>query len=331
MFGNSKPFGTASAFGTSSFGTTSTPFGQNTTAFGAKPATGNVFGASAFGVATPNTGGLFGSSTPATGTGLFGQTSTAFGAPASTSTGTFGFGATSTSGGLFGSATPSTQSSGSLFGGSSTSAFGAPRPAFGGFGTTTTGTGLFGQATNTGTSLFGASGGFTSAAQTGTTIKFNPPTGTDTMMKGGVSTSIGTRHQCITCMKEYENKSLEELRVEDYAANRKGGTATAMGFGTPTQQPNLFGTPAASTSGFSFGSTTQAKPLFGTTGGTNTFGSGGLFGQPAQTQNTGLFGKSVGFGTATTSAAPVFNFGASTGTSLFGQNNQTKVISFIIK
>lgn len=62
----------------------------------------------------------------------------------------------------------------------------------------------------------------------------------------------------------------------------------------------------------------------------DTFGaSGGLFGQPAQTQNAGLFGKSVGFGAPQASAAaPVFNFGASTGTSLFGQNNQQKVSSY---
>ena len=30
-----------------------------------------------------------------------------------------------------------------------------------------------------------------------------------TMVKGGVTTSINTKHQCITAMKEYENKSLE--------------------------------------------------------------------------------------------------------------------------
>lgn len=36
-----------------------------------------------------------------------------------------------------------------------------------------------------------------------------PPTGSDTMVKAGVTTSINTKHQCITAMKEYENKSLE--------------------------------------------------------------------------------------------------------------------------
>ncbi|XP_042901697.1 nuclear pore complex protein Nup98-Nup96 isoform X1 [Parasteatoda tepidariorum] len=339
MFGNSKPFGTASAFGASTFGNTSTPFGQSTTAFGAKPAANNVFGSTGFGVQTPAapmSGSLFGGSTPASGTGLFGQPTTGFGAPASTSSGGFGgFGAASNSGGLFGGATPSTQTAGGLFGATNTSAFGTPRPAFGGFGTTNTATGLFGQNTSTGTSLFGSTGvagGFNAATQSGTTIKFNAPTGTDTMMKAGVSTSIGTRHQCITCMKEYENKSLEELRMEDYAANRKGGGATpALGFGNTTQTTGgLFGAPAAaSTSAFSFGNTTQSKPLFGSTGGmtNNTFGTtgGGLFGGGTQqTQNTGLFGKSVGFGAPSTSTAPAFSFGGTNNTSLFGQNNQQK-------
>lgn len=40
-----------------------------------------------------------------------------------------------------------------------------------------------------------------------------PPTGNDTMVKAGVTTSINTKHQCITAMKEYENKSLE-VRLE---------------------------------------------------------------------------------------------------------------------
>lgn len=33
------------------------------------------------------------------------------------------------------------------------------------------------------------------------------------MVKGGVTTSINTKHQCITAMKEYENKSLEVERI----------------------------------------------------------------------------------------------------------------------
>lgn len=33
------------------------------------------------------------------------------------------------------------------------------------------------------------------------------------MVKAGVTTSINTKHQCITAMKEYENKSLE-VRLE---------------------------------------------------------------------------------------------------------------------
>jgi hypothetical protein len=52
--------------------------------------------------------------------------------------------------------------------------------------------------------VFGAS-----ASGGGTTVKFNPPAGTDTMSKSGVTTNIITRHQCITAMKEYEAKSLE--------------------------------------------------------------------------------------------------------------------------
>ena len=79
----------------------------------------------------------------------------------------------------------------------------------------------------------------------GTTIKFIPPMGTDTIMNRNRQQSINTRHQCITLMREYENKSIEELRLEDYSANRKGtgGGSLFNAFQMPTslfgEQPQL--------------------------------------------------------------------------------------------
>ncbi len=60
-------------------------------------------------------------------------------------------------------------------------------------------------------------------------------------------------------MKEYENKSLEELRFEDYSVGRKGPTP-----GAGTQQAGLFGATTA---------TTQAAPLFGQPQQTPLFGA----------------------------------------------------------
>uniref|UniRef100_A0A8C3Q1Z2 Nuclear pore complex protein Nup98-Nup96 n=1 Tax=Chrysolophus pictus TaxID=9089 RepID=A0A8C3Q1Z2_CHRPC len=175
-------------------------------------------------------------------------------------------------------------------------------------------------------SLFGPTS-FT-ATPTGTTIKFNPPTGTDSMVKSGVSTTINTKHQCITAMKEYESKSLEELRLEDYMANRKGpsnpvgaGATTGL-FGTSTATSStatgLFGSSTTNT-GFSYG---QNKTAFGTT--TTGFGTGttgGLFGQ--QTQTTSLFNKP--FGQATTTQNTGFPFG---NTSTLGQPNTSTMGPF---
>lgn len=77
-------------------------------------------------------------------------------------------------------------------------------------------------------------------------------------MRNNTQTTISTHHQCITCMKEYESKSLEELRFEDYSVGRKGPTP-----GTNTQPGGMFGT----------STTSQAAPLFGQTQQTSIFGN----------------------------------------------------------
>lgn len=301
-----KSFGAPFGGGTGGFGATST-FGQ-TAGFGATPTTG--FGATAFGT-NNNAGGLFGTTQNKPG-GLFGATT--FNQPAtSTSTG-FGFGAsTGTTNSLFGTA----NTGGGLFS-TQSNAFGQTKPGgFGNFGTSTSSGGLFGT-TSTTTNPFGGTSGslfgptsFT-AVPTGTTIKFNAPTGTDTMVKGGVSTNISTKHQCITAMKEYETKCLEELRLEDYLVNRKGPQNPVAAAAGAT---GLFGTPAATSTASAglFGSATTNtgfgpnKTAFGTTTtgfGTNT---GSLFGPSQPTQPTTLFSKP--FGQTTTAQNTGFSFG----------------------
>nr|XP_045000918.1 nuclear pore complex protein Nup98-Nup96 isoform X2 [Jaculus jaculus] len=307
-----KSFGTPFGGGTSGFGTTST-FGQNT---GFGTTSGGAFGTSAFG-SNNTTGGLFGNSQTKPG-GLFGTSS--FSQPATSTSTSFGFGtSTGTSNSLFGTAGTGT----SLFS-SQNNAFAQNKPTgFGNFGTSTSSGGLFGT-TNTTSNPFGSTSGslfgpssFTTAP-TGTTIKFNPPTGTDTMVKAGVSTNISTKHQCITAMKEYESKSLEELRLEDYQANRKGpqnqvgaGTTTGL-FGSSPATSSATGLFSSSTtnSSFAYG---QNKTAFGTS--TTGFGTtpGGLFGQQNQ-QTTSLFSKP--FGQATTTPNSGFSFG---NTSTLGQ------------
>ncbi|KAG1655390.1 Nuclear pore complex protein Nup98-Nup96 [Nymphon striatum] len=149
--------------------------------------------------------------------------------------------------------------------------------------------------------------------QSGTTFKFSPVTGNDTMLKNGLSTNINTRLQCITTMKQYEGRSLEELRTEDYLANRKGPQAGSTTFSSTS----LFGqnTAAASPASFSFGGT-QTKPIFG---GTAT-STPSIFSQPQQ-PSTALFGQpaTTGFGAATSTATGFGGFGTPAKPTLFGQ------------
>ena len=324
MFGNKSAggfsFGNASTFGQS------TPFAAGNTTFGAAKPTGTAFG-------TPG-GGVFGAATPTAtpGGGLFGQQSTStgggglFGSAQPQQTG-FGqsaaFGATpaaSSSGGLFGQ--PTATQSGLFSAPATNNAFGAKQAGFGGFGATTAtpGGSMFGHTPNT--SLFGHAGtsGFGGAVPTGTTLKYNPPASQDTMVKNGQTQNINTRHQCITAMKEYQSKSLEELRMEDYAANRKGKQPGTGG---------MFGTTPAATqsSGFNFGAIpantgSPFGPQPAATGGTTLCGA-----QP-QSAAAGMLGHTNKplFGTATTSSGSGFGgFGTSTSTgtpSLFGAQNK---------
>lgn len=136
---------------------------------------------------------------------------------------------------------------------------------------------------NTGatTSAFGQT-----SQQTGTAVaKFQAPTETDTLVKGSSTQYVQTKQQCITFMKEYGEKSLEELRIEDYAANRKGPQQQAGGLfgGSNVQQStgmfgqqttSLFGQqPAQPTTGL-FGSNTLGNaPSFGAANTSGGFGS----------------------------------------------------------
>ncbi|CAH0731161.1 unnamed protein product, partial [Brenthis ino] len=332
---------TNTGFGSLNTSTTS-PFGgfklnTGTSAFGAAPA----FGANAN--PQPATGGgLFGS--PNTSGGLFGSnpTTSTFGQSSG-----FGFGASTSSGGLF-----NNSSGGGLFGNNqNNTAFGAkPATGFGFAGTTNTATtgGLFGSAPSTSTGLFGqqnntissgglfggTSGGFGQTQATGTAhVKYNPVVGTDVVVKSGTSQNMNIKHHCITCMKEYEGKSLEELRLEDYLAGRKGQTSGGMfGFQQPAENKPLFGgstfgQPATTSTPTLFGGNIGSTPAFGQTN-TFSFGSNtqsntnttGLFGanKPAfgttSTTGTGLFG-------ATTTQAPTFG---STNTFGFGANTQNQ-------
>lgn len=112
-------------------------------------------------------------------------------------------------------------------------------------------------------------------------------------MKAGTSTTVNTKQHCITAMKEYEGKSLEEIRLEDYTANRKGpqgggipGSSGGLFGATAPAGGGLFGAPASQPSTGLFGQQQPAATGFGTPSASNTLGA---FGQSTPAQSAGLF------------------------------------------
>ncbi|CAK1364592.1 unnamed protein product [Cercospora beticola] len=342
-FGNtSSTFGGGGGFGstnTGGFGSTQTTSSGGL--FGANTATAGGFGSGGgFGSTNTNTsgGGLFGNNT-STGGG-FGSGGTGFGA---TNTASTGFGANNSSGGgLFGANKPAggfgSTNTGSIFGGNNNTAstgFGANNnnttSAFGG---AASGSGGFG-ATNNSTGGFGGFGASTTTAQTN-----NGTAGTpfQAFQEKDTATSQTSHFQSITFQQPYQNKSFEELRVEDYLQGRRYGNSNgqAGSFGTSTGfGGSLFGgnNNTAQTSGSSlFGGNTStannASTGFGGFGANNnnnttantSFGAsntaGGLFGSQNKPAG-GLFGS--------TTTAPTGGFGSTnnntSGGGLFGANN----------
>lgn len=219
--------------------------------------------------------------------------------------------------------------------------------AFGGFGSNPT------ASTNTGSSLFG--GNVSSQFGQGNTATQNMnPSGslfggannnnTSSMMMGGntnvsginkaftpyrekdPTTNVTNIFQSISCMPEYRNVSFEELRLQDYQANRKFSTTQNIGntvgqFG----QANNTGSMAPAFGGLNTNTSGQAATgggLFGQKPASTGFGASvsGAFGSTNNTSNS-LFGAKP----QTMSAGSLFGQQQNNTTSggLFGQQNNS--------
>ncbi|KAK6086680.1 nucleoporin autopeptidase [Seiridium cupressi] len=361
--------------------TTTGGFGSTNNTFGASNNTsgGGLFG----GGASSNTGGGFGSTTGAFGTntpGGFGSTASkpAFGNTASGGGG---------GGGLFGSGNTASSTAGTGFGGfgasntaSTSNTFGSGtsggglfgnstnKPAFGTPATGSTGGGLFGGGATT--TAFGSGNAFNAPASTalGAPVGDAPGTTaaafTPTVEKESAASLAQNSFQNILFQDPYKKWSAEELRLVDYAQNRRFGTGSGPSFGggfggfgsnTTTTAPttNTFGSGNNTSGGGLFGSGSTGTTGFGSNTATSGFGAsntGGLFGSKPATGGGGLFGSAAtssapasgglfgssgtsGFGnTGANTAAPTTNaFGTNTNNSgggLFGASSQPKTTGF---
>ncbi|KAI2493124.1 Nucleoporin autopeptidase [Fragilaria crotonensis] len=292
--------------------------------------------------------GAFGAPAPAP-TGGFGapSTQTPFGAPApAPSGGLFGAPAPAPTGGLFGSANAPTGFGSSLPTSSGFGGFGAPRQHLHSrrqlwstsaislwnticFGAPAQAPSLFGSPPAPSGGLFGAASAQPSTAGVGSKVA---PFNVTTTQDGNSTTHIA--FQSITAMPQYEAKSFEELRYEDYSVGNRGdGSATSstpggFGFGAPAPAPTGFGSttggfgaqPSQSTFGAQapapFGA--PAPSAFGAAPAPSAFGgfgapapsTGGLFGAPAPAPSA--------FGAAPAPSGGLFGSAPASGGGLFG-------------
>ncbi|XP_077558834.1 uncharacterized protein LOC144174188 isoform X5 [Haemaphysalis longicornis] len=161
----------------------------------------------------------------------------------------------------------------------------------------------------------------------GTTVKYQPSFWIDSTAMNGVLSLVYVAHQCITCMKEYEHKSLEELRLEDYSANRKYGSKMAAGvFNTASQSASSVFSP--------FAPTLRPSLLFGATENGVTaspFGTSATPGPPfgSRAPPVSFSGTSVMTSSGSSAASAATVFGAPTTTSPGGPVTTRPVVASI--
>ncbi|XP_018644180.1 nucleoporin 145 (S59 family) [Schistosoma mansoni] len=231
------------------------------------------------------------------------------------------------------------------FGATSSSAFGQSSSLFGATSNPQTQptSSLFGQQSSglggtnklfTGNQMNALSWGSTSMTSNGTSLAFNPPITTEIMQRGGQPSQVNAKHMCITAMKEYQDKSLEELRLEDYSLNRRGPSTSASGTSifasSSTAKPFQFGSPQINTSTSIFGQTSKpANTLFGasasgvSSSNSMLFGGTGTQSAFGQTSQGGLLGLKPQFGAATTPSIFGSTPASQSSGFAFGQTNQT--------